>query len=157
METIVVAKRNLIGSPLERASRFMFTRLVASLARTLRDEDLSVVQLAALHVVDQAGELKQSTLATELAMSPSAASRMVDGLVTRGLVERRESPDDRRVRALRLSPRGAELLDETGEARAQLIERVTRPLPRAMVNLFLTNLERLRAAGVELLGRKEEE
>jgi len=135
----------------------MFTRIVASLARTLRDEDLSVAQLAALHVVDQVGACKQSALATELALSPSAASRMVDGLVQRGLFERRESPDDRRVRTLSLSDRGRELLDTAGQARVALIERVTRPFPRVMINLFLSNLERLRAAGADLLSTKEED
>ena len=41
-------KKTLVGTPIERASRWMFTRIISSLARTLRDEELSIAQLAAL-------------------------------------------------------------------------------------------------------------
>jgi DNA-binding MarR family transcriptional regulator len=131
---------------MERATRWMFARIVASLTRTLRDEELRVAQLAALLVIDEAGELRQAALAGELALSPSAASRMVDGLVQRGLVERREAPDDRRARTLRLSPRGAELLDDAGHARVELVETVLARIPRTLVRTFLDNVERVRAA-----------
>lgn len=150
-----MAKRSLAGTPIERASRWMFTRIVAGLSRTLRDEDLSVAQLAAIHVVDDAGELGQSLLAAELGLSASATSRLVDGLVQRGLLERRESPSDRRARSLSLSPRGAAMLDEIGDARAQLIETVIRPLPRAALKLFLANLDKFRAAYRAERTRKE--
>jgi DNA-binding MarR family transcriptional regulator len=140
--------RSLAGTPLERASRWMFTRIISSLARTLRDEEMSVAQLAALHVVDQGGEVRQSALARELGLSPSAASRLIDGLVQRGLIERRELPGDRRARVLRLSPRGATLLDEIGASRAQLLGRVTDKLPRGLVKLFIGNLERFREHGL---------
>ncbi len=157
MIAVTKPKRIPAANPLERASRYMFTRIVASLARTLRDEDLSVAQLAALHVVDQLGECKQSVLAAELALSPSAASRMVDGLVQRGLLERRESPEDRRVRTLSVAAHGHELLDAAGRDRVALIERVTRPFPRAMIQMFLANVERLRSLGADLLAREEED
>ena len=136
-----------LAATMERASRWMFTRLITSLARTVRDEELSVPQLAALHLVDQAGELRQSALAEQLALSASAASRLVDGLVQRGLLERREHPEDRRARALSVSPRGATMLDEIGEARLRILERLTAPLPRPLVRLFLANLERFRREG----------
>jgi DNA-binding MarR family transcriptional regulator len=132
---------------LERASRFMFTRILRSLARTLHDEDLSVAQLAALHVIDQAGDLRQSQLAEDLLMSAPSTSRMIDALVTRGLVERRESPDDRRARTLHLTGKGATMLDEIGAARVELFERITRRLPRSLVEVFLTNIERVRSEG----------
>jgi len=134
-----------VGNPLERASRWMFTKIISGLARTLRDEDLSVAQLAALHLVDQAGELGQSQLAEVLALSPSAASRLVDGLVQRNLIERRESAHDRRIRVLRVAAHGTELLDAFGEERTELIERLTSKLPRAIVKVFLDNVERFRA------------
>jgi MarR family transcriptional regulator for hemolysin len=132
---------------LERASRFMFTRIVRSLARTVRDEDLSVAQLAALHLVDQAGDLRQSALGEELMMSPSAASRMIDQLVERDLLERRESPDDRRVRTLHLTARGETLLDQIGAARVALFERITKRIPKQIVELFMANIERVRSEG----------
>lgn len=148
-------KKSLVGTPIERASRWMFTRIISSLARTLKDEELSIAQLAALHLLDQAsgrdGGVRQSALAAALGRSPSAASRLVDGLVQRELVERRETPEDRRARVLRLSPRGRELLDEIGEARAQLFTRITSPLPRMFIRTVVSHIEKIRAAGVDLL------
>jgi len=124
----------------------MFTRIISGLARTLRDEDLSVAQLAAIHVVDQAGEMRQSQLAETLALSPSAASRLVDSLVQRNLIERRESDEDRRVRVLRVAGHGTELLDAFGEERTVLFERLTATLPRTLIKIFLDNLERFRTS-----------
>lgn len=146
--------RSLAGTPIERASRWMFTKIISSLARTLRDEEMSVPQLAALHVVDQAGELRQAALAEELALSPSAASRLVDGLVQRGLLSRRELPDDRRARVLALSPRGVALLDEIGAARTRLFERVAARLPRPLVNLFISNVDSFRVTGLPREGEE---
>ena len=140
--------RSLAGTPIERASRWMFTRIISSLARTIRDDEMSVPQLAALHVVDQAGTLRQGQLADELALSPSAASRLVDGLVQRGLLERGELPDDRRARVLELSSRGAALLDQIGAARTRLFERITGKLPRPLVKLFISNIDSFRETGL---------
>ena len=140
--------RSLAGSPLERASRWMFTKIISSLARTIRDEEMSVPQLAALHVIDQAGEMRQAQLAEELALSPSAASRLVDGLVQRGLLERREYAEDRRARTLRLSSRGTDLLDDIGTARTRIFEKVTARLPPPLVKIFLSNIDSVREAGL---------
>lgn len=141
---MTVKENHRLGPPFERASRWMFTRIIAGLARTLRNEELTVAQLAALHVVDQAGELRQSDLARELALTPSTASRMVDAMVQRDLLDRRESPDDRRSRVLRVAPHGVELLERFGGARLALFERVTRRVPRTVVKVMLGAIERVR-------------
>jgi DNA-binding MarR family transcriptional regulator len=130
---------------LERASRWMFTRIISALARSIHDEDLSVVQLAALHLIDADGGMKQSRLGETLGMSPSSTSRMVDALVARELIERRESPEDRRSRVLRLTDRGAMFLAELGKERVALFTRITRPIPRAVIELFVETIERARS------------
>jgi DNA-binding MarR family transcriptional regulator len=132
---------------LERATRFMFTRIIRSLARTLHGEELSVAQLAALHLVEAAGDLRQAELAEDLLMTPSSTSRMIDGLVERGLMERRESPQDRRARTLHVTARGIALLNEIGAARVDLFEKLTRRIPRSVLDLMVTNLARARADG----------
>ena len=140
--------RSLIGTPLEQASRWMFTNIIASLARTLHGEELSVAQLAALHVIDRDGDVRQAQLAGEIGLSPSATSRLVDALVQRGLVERREAPEDRRARTLRLTGAGTAMLDEISEARTRLFTRITSKLPRSLFRVFLANVARVRAAGI---------
>ena len=132
---------------LEAATRFMFTRIIRALARTLHGEELSVAQLAALHLIDQAGDIRQSQLAEELLMSAPSTSRMIDALVDRGLVERRESPEDRRARTLHLTGKGDALLAEIGAGRMQLFERFTRRVPRQVMDLLLANIARIREEG----------
>jgi len=43
---------------IERMSRAMFTRIISSLTRTMQEEELSVAQVAALHLVDERGSMR---------------------------------------------------------------------------------------------------
>jgi len=67
-----------------------------------------------------------SRLAETLSCDASNVTGLVDRLESRGLVRRQPSPEDRRVKALQLTPRGARM-------RAQLLRRMARrslPLSR---------------------------
>jgi DNA-binding MarR family transcriptional regulator len=61
-------------------------------------------------------------LAEELSMSLPNASRTIDGLLQRGLVERREDEHDRRVKRVGPSPAARELIDRVDTARLQGLE-----------------------------------
>ncbi len=117
-----------LGGPVERFTRMMFTRIIAALARTLRDEALSIAQVAALHLIDQAGALRVSVLADELTLSASATSRLVEGLVQRDLVARDEDPDDRRAKILTLTPAGRRFTTIAGAVESLPKELVARVL-----------------------------
>ena len=72
---------------------------------------VSVVQLRALTVLRQAPDASLAELARGVGGGVSATSRLVDRLVTAGLVERLPSPVSRRAVSLRLAPSGAAVLD----------------------------------------------
>ncbi|HOF88137.1 MAG TPA: MarR family transcriptional regulator [Armatimonadota bacterium] len=72
--------------------------------------DLSAPQFHALNVVDKHDGASLSFLARHIASGLPSASKLVDGLVERGLVARAIAPDDRRRVLLSLTPRGRELL-----------------------------------------------
>ena len=57
------------------------------------------------------GPKRMSDLSTYLATSMPAATKMVDRLIAKGLVERTEDSSDRRVVACRLTAEGHELVD----------------------------------------------
>jgi DNA-binding MarR family transcriptional regulator len=106
-------------------TRRMFTRIIASLARSLREEELSVAQVAALHLLDERGSMRVGDLAQELGRSAPAASRMVDDLVRRKLVARREDDADRRAKVLTLAAKGRAFVERAGEERVRtMIETV---------------------------------
>ena len=58
--------------------------------------------------------ITQQALATALGMQPSRLVALVDELETRGLVERRANPDDRRSHALHLTEKGRATLEAIG-------------------------------------------
>jgi MarR family transcriptional regulator, organic hydroperoxide resistance regulator len=82
------------------------------------DFDLSPVQAHVLHLIEPGRPLPMGRLAGTLGCDASNVTGLVDRLEARGLVERRPSVDDRRVKVIQLTPAGARL-------RGQLLRRVT--------------------------------
>ena len=58
--------------------------------------------------------ITQQALASALGMQPSRLVALVDELDTRGLIERRENPGDRRSYALHLTEKGRAMLEGVG-------------------------------------------
>src|SRR3954467_14656778 len=72
-------------------------------AGVLEFGDLSLSQVKMLHLLHAAGGQSVGDLATRLGISAATASRASDGLARAGLVERRDDPDDRRVRRVHVT------------------------------------------------------
>lgn len=117
------------GSPLERFTRRMFTRIITSLSQTLREEELSIAQVATLYLLDDRGRLRIGDVGAELDQGAPSVSRLVDDLVARGLVERAEDPSDRRARVLALTAKGRKLVERTSNVRVETISAAARDVP----------------------------
>lgn len=63
-----------------------------------------------LNLVDAAEGQSQQAIGEAIEVPPSRMVALVDELEQRGLVERRPKPEDRRVRALHLTPKGRKAL-----------------------------------------------
>lgn len=111
--------------------RALWRELVVGFASQLADLRLGFTQLAALYVLADGSTTTIGELAESLGRSPSATSRLVDGLVRRRLVERHEDPEDRRQRSIWLTHRGRALLRAVDRARADQFLTAVRPLPTA--------------------------
>src|SRR3954449_4131056 len=85
--------------------RALWRELVIGFASQLGELRLGFTQLAALYVLADGKTTTVADLADALGRSPSATSRLVDGLVKRRLVERHAEEDDRRQRSVWLTPR----------------------------------------------------
>jgi DNA-binding MarR family transcriptional regulator len=86
--------------------------------------DLSITQMKLLHMLEGPGvERSVKELAEILGVSLPSASRAVDGLHQRELVVRREDEQDRRMKRVRISPAGLELVQRFQESRLTTIER----------------------------------
>lgn len=93
------------------------------LYKLLAEVDLSMTQLKLLHVlVECEAEISVKELAEQMVMSLPNASRTVDHLLQRGLVERREDEHDRRIKRVRVSDKARVLIDRVDTARLQGLE-----------------------------------
>lgn len=123
--------------------RSLWRELVVGFASQLAELRLGLTQLAALYVLAEGATTTIGDLAESLGRSPSATSRLVDGLVRRRLVERRSEPDDRRQRTVRLTQRGQAVLRAVDRARADQFLTAVRPMPtpeRALVAMGVAAL-----------------
>jgi DNA-binding MarR family transcriptional regulator len=80
-----------------------FGERIASLGLTPR-------MWGALNVLEADGEITQHALCKSVGMDPSSMVSTIDELETKGLVERRQHPSDRRAHALHVTAQGLETL-----------------------------------------------
>jgi DNA-binding MarR family transcriptional regulator len=109
-----------------RASRAIVGIAAASIAEL--DDAVTVPQLRVLVMVHTRGPLNLSAVATALDVNPSNASRTCDRLIRAGLLDRRDSPEDRRNVTLTLTDAGRSLVGKLTKQRRNAIERVLRKM-----------------------------
>jgi DNA-binding MarR family transcriptional regulator len=107
------------GSPLAQYERVMFAQIMLSMARSLRDENLSLAQVAALHLLGLRGEQRVGEVAEAIGMQLPGTSKVLGDLVDRGLCARREDASDRRAKVVSLTPKGRKLIDTIAERRGR--------------------------------------
>jgi len=82
-----------------RASRVLVAVVAQSISAV--EDQVTFVQFRMLVVIASRGPLNLGEVARQMGVHPSNATRMVDKLVTAGLVERTDDPADRRYLSLR--------------------------------------------------------
>jgi DNA-binding MarR family transcriptional regulator len=86
----------------------------AKFAERLAPLDLTPAHAGILRILGRRGPLTQQALAGILGMFASRLVALVDQLESRGLIERRDHPDDRRSYALHLTEKGRTSLQSIG-------------------------------------------
>jgi DNA-binding MarR family transcriptional regulator len=133
--------------------RALWRELVVGFASQLGELNLGFTQLAALYVLAEGSTTTVADLAEAIGRSPSATSRLVDGLVRRRLVERRHEVDDGRLRSVWLTPRGQAMLRIVDRARAEQFLAAVRPLPRSERALIAMGVAALATGAISRRGR----
>ncbi len=133
--------------------RALWRELVLGFATQLGELHLGFTQLAALYVLAEGRTTTVSDLADAIGRSPSATSRLVDGLVRRRFVERRPETEDRRQRTIWLTPRGRAVLRVVDRGRAQQFLDAVRPLPSAERRLIAMGVAALATGAISRRGR----
>jgi DNA-binding MarR family transcriptional regulator len=92
------------------------------------DSRLSFSQVNTLMRLHFTGEADVTDIAEQLGISNAAASQLVDRLVKMSLLERREDPDDRRIKRLALSPAGHAQAEKLVNIRRSWMDKFTNSL-----------------------------
>ncbi|MFF1682341.1 MarR family winged helix-turn-helix transcriptional regulator [Streptomyces sp. NPDC058256] len=90
--------------------------MAARIERTLRPFQLTLAQNSALMQAILDPGVSSATAARRAAITPQSMGTAVNGLVERGLLERRTAPGDRRTQRLHATEAGQRLAAEAGEA-----------------------------------------
>jgi DNA-binding MarR family transcriptional regulator len=89
----------------------------------LGELDLTLTQMKTLGMLDACvDEVSVKELSERLGLSLPATSRTVDGLLRRGFLSRHEDQEDRRIKRVRLTDAGRDIVQRLNTARLQGLE-----------------------------------
>ena len=143
-----VLKCNICFSAMSSSEQAILIELMNALRREVggdyfreppagpQGESISLTEFSVLMLLARDGECTVGQLAVALRRTASATSRLVDRMVRRGALLRREDADDRRARHVGLSPAGRAVLEaygrKHGEAHVHLF-RLLSPTERKLI------------------------
>ena len=125
--------------------------LVAISARSIGqvDDSITIPQFRTLVILSNRGSINLATLASLLGVQPSATGRMVDRLVSAGLIDRLPHPTSRRELLAALTKRGRDVVRRVTEHRRAEIAGIVEKMPPADRLGLVRALTAFTAAGGE--------
>lgn len=117
----------------------------SDIVAVVNEADLTLPQIIILGLL-QDGPQTVSRLSEMLRLTPGAVSRLVDRMVRKGLVSRREGNDDRRQKVLSLTPAGRRLRERVERASTGSFAAALSGLDAALAIELKNVLKRLVAA-----------
>lgn len=121
----------------------------------LGDYDLTNTQYRALTLLDPTHGKSLTTLADEILRNRSTATRLIDQLEARGLVERFDNPHDRRAHEVSLTRAGAELVGEVRQAHQQSLEQRFGVFSPDECEILAALLNKLRESFLDYIAQQE--
>lgn len=123
----------------------------------LAELDLSFSQARLLFLLTKTGApMSIHAIATALKLSNAATGRNVDQLLKLDLVQRRENPEDRRVKLVSLTSRGEQLCAHHREAKRTSIKAAMEELPPEQRENLHRALTDILAGGILRPGENQE-
>ncbi|MGC3988003.1 MAG: MarR family transcriptional regulator [Pseudorhodoferax sp.] len=112
-------------------------------AEETQQYNVTPVQYSLLTVLAEHGEMDQNTLAYEVGLERTSVAEVLPRLEARGLVERRQSEADRRVKLVRIARKGRALAKRMDGAAQRAHDRTIAYLPEAEREHFMLQLIQL--------------
>lgn len=148
--TVPSAPGPTTSSALQKRVGFLIRRLLqihtAMFAEETVGYDVTPVQFSLLTALNELGEIDQNTLSHAIGLERSSVAEVLPRLEDRGLLSRRQSQDDRRVKLVKLTRKGRQLLIRIAPAAQRSHDRLIEKLPPAEREQLLDQLALLVAA-----------
>ena len=120
-------------------------------ARNVGDTGLTPRQFTVLHAVSEANGLSQTDIMAATGIDRSSTADLVGRLVTSGYLQRRRTRRDARVYAVRLTPKGRQML-AIGEPAAGAVDQALLSLiPQAQRSAFVKALSLITVPSQEVI------
>jgi DNA-binding MarR family transcriptional regulator len=123
-----MTKSTQITQPLREWMDVFMHRSMRGWNHFAKSTGLSMPQFSILMQLHYKGPCGMSEISERFDVTAAAASQLVDKLVQAGYIERTEDPSDRRAKLLKLSARGAKLVDDGIQERYRWMDELSSKL-----------------------------
>jgi DNA-binding MarR family transcriptional regulator len=138
------------GDPLRERAFHLLARTISHLdpgrLEAWVELGLTMTQVRVLFLLRREAGASAGSLAEALNVTPSTLTRIVDRLVSNGLVRREADEEDRRLVRHRLSDKGARAVEELERGGRARLNRVMDKLSAAQLERLVSGLEDFTAA-----------
>ena len=141
-----MTKSTQITQPLRAWMDVFMHRSMRGWNQFAKSTGLSMPQFSVLMQLHYKGPCGMSEISERFDVTAAAASQLVDKLVQAGYIERTEDPSDRRAKLLKLSTKGAKLVDDGTQERYRWMDDLASTLSMENQKKVADALEVLTAA-----------
>ena len=115
-------------------------------ARLAEEHGLFHAEFRCLRLMGSEGSLNNKDIAERMNLSPSRITRIMDGLVKKGYMQREINKGDRRNMKIRLSRRGNNLTNKLSSAFIEIHSEILQEIDISQHESLITNMEHLHSA-----------
>ena len=126
--------------------RYVSNHVSHAFSRKLLESGVTVAEWVVLRQMYDQREVSPSVLADETGMTRGAASKLVDRLLAKDLLTRKERSDDRRFQSLALTPAGRRLVPELAAIADENDREFFAPLTAKEREALVTTMKKLTQA-----------
>ena len=132
--------------------RFVSNHVSQAFARRLMESGVSVAEWVVMREMFDDDEISPGVVAERIGMTRGGVSKLVDRLVSKKLITRRERSDDRRFQSIALTAAGRRLIPQLATLADQNDEEFFRPLSAGERAALIATMKKLvQAHGLQTL------
>jgi len=107
----------------------LFSNCQEKEARFVARYSITVVEFRCMRIINQYPQLTVNHLASEMALTSSRITRIIDGLVSKKIVSREIGKTDRRYFELRLTAKGKKMIQQLNQEYTEMHEEILSNIP----------------------------